>query len=259
MGSLARAELLEGERLLRVTISAPKGNILSQRMMGEIASALSEHRDHRPLRLVLLTAEGEHFSFGASVEEHRREQAPAMLAAFHALVRAIAAYPVPIAAVVRGQCLGGAFEVVLACHLVFATSSARFACPEVKIGVFPPVLAAIGPLRLGHAVSERMLLTGESLDAETAHRLGFVGRLLAADSPESEAISWFREVMAPLSAFAIRQATKASRRASGVLQALQIPLSHAERQYVEELLPSRDGNEGIAAFLQRRKPLWQDC
>jgi cyclohexa-1,5-dienecarbonyl-CoA hydratase len=258
MGSLIDADLLEEGRLLRIRLNGPKGNILSQAMMGDISSALLKHRDDRPLRLVFLTAEGKHFSFGASVEEHRREQAPAMLATFHDLVRNVAAYPVPIAAVVQGQCLGGAFEVVLACHLVFATPSASFACPEVKLGVFPPVLAAIGPLRLGHAVSERMLLTGAALNAETAERLGFVARLLTANSPESEVVSWFEEAMAPLSAFAIRQATKVSRRSSGILQALQVSLSQAERQYLEDVLTSRDGNEGIAAFLERRKPVWQD-
>ena len=222
MGSLALAELLEGGGLLHIAIGTPKGNILSRAMMGEIAAGLRQHREDRALRLVLLTALGENFSFGASVEEHRREQAPGMLAAFHDLIRTAAAYPVPVAALVQGHCLGGAFELVLACHLVFATPSARFACPEVKLGVFPPVLAAIGPLRLGQPVSERLLLT-------------------------------------PFSAFAIRQATKASRRASGLLQALQTPLSQIERQYVEEVLESRDGNEGIAAFLERRKPVWRDC
>jgi cyclohexa-1,5-dienecarbonyl-CoA hydratase len=258
MGSLIRAEPLEEGRLLRLSLDAPKGNILSQAMMGEISSALSNHREDPRLRLVLLTAEGTHFSFGASVEEHRREQAPAMLAAFHALIRNVAGYPVPIAAVVQGQCLGGSFELVLACHLVFATVNASFACPEVKLGVFPPVLAAIGPLRLGHALAERLLLTGDSLDAESAHRLGFVARLLTGNSGQDEVLRWFQEVMAPLSAFAIRQATKVSRRSSGILQALDVSLAQAERQYLEEVLTSRDGNEGIAAFLERRKPLWQD-
>ncbi|HEX4803367.1 MAG TPA: enoyl-CoA hydratase-related protein, partial [Myxococcaceae bacterium] len=137
--------------------------------------------------------------------------------------------------------------------------SARFACPEVKLGVFPPVLAAIGPLRLGQPVSERLLLTGESLDAAAAHRLGFVARVLTSSAAQAELIAWYRETLAPLSAFAIRQATKASRRASGLLQALQTPLSQIERQYVEEALESSDGNEGIAAFLERRKPVWRDC
>ena len=90
MATLIRTELMEQGRLLRLSLDAPKGNILSQAMMGQISSALSQHREDRPLRLVVLTAEGNHFSFGASVEEHRREQAPAMLAAFHTLVRDLA-------------------------------------------------------------------------------------------------------------------------------------------------------------------------
>jgi len=258
MAALIQTDLMEEGRLLRLNLNAPKGNILSQAMMAELSAALLKHRDDRPLRLVLLTAAGKDFSFGASVEEHRREQVAAMLASFHELVRSVAAYPVPIAAVVQGQCLGGALEVVLACHLVFATRNASFACPEVKLGVFPPVLASIGPLRLGHPVCERMLVTGGSLSAEAAERIGFVARLLNENSPQNEAVSWFQEAMAPLSAFAIRQATKASRQSSGILEALEAPLSQAERQYLDEVVNSRDGNEGIAAFLERRKPLWGD-
>ena len=258
MGALIETDLLEDGRLLRLNLNAPKGNVLSQAMMIEMSTALFEHRHDRRLRLVLLTAGGKDFSFGASVEEHRREQVASMLATFHELVRNVAAYPVPIAAVVQGQCLGGAFEVILACHLIFATRNASFACPEVKLGVLPPVLASIGPLRLGHPVCERMLLTGGALSAEAAERIGFVARLLNENSPQSEVVSWFQEAMAPLSAFAVRQATKVSRRSSGILEALEAPLSLAERQYLEEVVSSRDGNEGIAAFLERRKPIWQD-
>jgi enoyl-CoA hydratase/carnithine racemase len=104
-----------------------------------------------------------------------------------------------------------------------------------------------------------LLLTGESLEADEAHRLGFVARVLTSSTAQAELTAWYRETLAPLSAFAIRQATKASRRASGLLQSLQTPLSQIERQYVDELLESRDGNEGIAAFLERRKPVWKDC
>jgi cyclohexa-1,5-dienecarbonyl-CoA hydratase len=95
-----------------------------------------------------------------------------MLAGFHAMIRQVAAYPVPIAALVEGSCLGGAFELILACHFVFAAPSAVLGCPEIKLGVFPPVLAAIGSHRLGGPLAERLVMTGASIDAAVAERAG---------------------------------------------------------------------------------------
>ncbi|MBI1944465.1 MAG: enoyl-CoA hydratase/isomerase family protein [Deltaproteobacteria bacterium] len=255
MTRLVRTEMLEDGRVQRVVLTGGKGNIFSTAMMAAVTAALDEHKDDPKLKLVVLEGEGAHFSFGASVEEHKKEQAPGMLAAFHRFIRGLAAHPVPVAALVRGQCLGGAFEVVCACHFVFCTSEAKFGCPEVKLGVFPPVLAAIGPLRLGNALSERLVVTGATIGAEEALRCGFATKIVV---DEAELFAWYREHLAPLSAFAIRQATKVARRAGGMMQALEGALEAAERQYVAELLPSHDANEGIASFLERRKPAWED-
>jgi cyclohexa-1,5-dienecarbonyl-CoA hydratase len=254
------ADLLEDGTVLRLLLSQPKANVLTRAMMEELSAALDEHRDRQALRLVILSGQGPHFSFGASVPEHRRDVAPKMLETFHGLVRNLASYPVPVAALVRGQCLGGAFELVLCCHFVFATPSARFACPEIKLGVFPPVLAALGGQRLGGARVEPLLLTGDALDAATAHGIGFVTRVLEDDEDGEEAVlEWYRGALRPLSAFSLRQGTGAVRNASGLLQDLEEALAAAERQYVDELVASHDGNEGIEAFLAKRQPVWKDA
>ncbi len=257
---LVHAERIEGGTVLRLTLDRPKGNVLSRAMMSELGAALVAHRELPELRLVIVRGAGGHFSFGAAVEEHVPEQAATLLAEFHAFVRALAAFPVPVAALVEGRCLGGAFEVVLACHLVFATADARFGCPEIKLGVFPPVLAAAGALRLGGALAERMLVTGEDLDAAAMARAGLVTTVIPAGTdPEAALLAWYRERLAPLSAFSLRVATRAAREGSGLLAALDAPLRAAERLYLERLLPSHDGNEGIAAFLARRAPVWRDA
>src|SRR5690606_27870407 len=129
------------------------------------------------------------------------------LRAFHACIRAVARHPIPVAAIVQGQCLGGAFELVISCHFVFCAPTAKLGCPEVKLGVFPPVLAALGPLLLGHATSERLMLTGAVLDAEEARHVGLSPRTIAR---REDVLAWYRESLAPLSAYAIRQATRAS-------------------------------------------------
>jgi cyclohexa-1,5-dienecarbonyl-CoA hydratase len=181
-----------------------------------------------------------------------------MLASFHAMIRQVAGYPVPIAALVEGSCLGGAFELILACHMVFASPTAAFGCPEIKLGVFPPVLAAIGAQRLGYALTERLIVTGATIDAAAAERAGLVSAIFTGGNPEEELLDWYRKNLQPLSAFAVRQGTRVARIGSGMLEALQEPLSKIERQYVDEVLASHDGNEGITAFIERRKPAWND-
>jgi len=247
----------EGGTLLQIRLNRPKGNILTQAMMREIDEALAGHREDPDLRLVVLRGTGGHFSFGASIEEHRQDRVREMLHDFHALARAIAAYPVPVAAVVEGRCLGGAFELVLCCHLVFATSSARFACPEITLGVFPPVLAAAGAARLGGALAERLVLTGQEIDAAEAHRAGFVAQVFDDAARVDELlIAWYRATLRPLSAYALRQAVSAARRGSGLVAALGETLDEIERQYLDRVATSHDGNEGIEAYIARRAPVW---
>lgn len=254
-----RATLIEEETVLDVILDRPKGNVLTSELMGELEAVLGEHHDRRELRLVVLRGAGGHFSYGASIEEHRKELAPRLLAAFHRLIRRLAAYPAPVAALVEGQCLGGGFELVLACHFLFATPGARFGCPEIKLGVFPPVLAALGERRLGGFAAERMLLTGASIDASEAWRLGLLTRVIDEGAEPLEGLlAWYRETLRPLSAAALRQGTKALRRATGFLDRLDRALRATEEQYVREVLESHDGNEGIEAYLERRMPRWRD-
>lgn len=247
----------EDGTLLQIRLNRPKGNILTQAMMHEIGGALEHHRDDADLRLVVLRGAGGQFSFGASIEEHRRERVGEMLRDFHALVRAVAAYPVPVAAVVEGRCLGGAFELVLCCHFVFATSTARFACPEIKLGVFPPVLAAVGAARIGGALAERMLLTGYEIDAAAAYQAGFVAEVFSdVTALDDLLLAWFRTTLRPISAYALRQGVIASRRGSGLHAAIGVTLEEIEQQYLDQVVPSHDGNEGIDAYLARRSPVW---
>jgi cyclohexa-1,5-dienecarbonyl-CoA hydratase len=255
---IVNATLLEDGTQLRLVLDRPKGNVLTLEMMNALSEALAAHSNNPHLRLVFIRGAGNHFSFGASVEEHRKEQAPSMLAGFHAMIRLVAAYPVPIAALVEGSCLGGAFELILACHLVFAAPTANFGCPEIKLGVFPPVLAAIGSHRLGGPLAERLIMTGASIDAATAEKAGLVSAILSGGSPEEELIEWYRKNLRPLSAFAVRQGNRVARIGSGLIAALKEPLDQIERQYVNEVLQSNDGNEGIVAFIERRKPVWKD-
>lgn len=237
--------------LLHVAFARDKGNVLTSALLRELDAALAQVDAHT--KLVVFEGAGKHFSFGASVEEHRREAVGPMLATFHGFIRRLCACPVPTAALVRGKCLGGAFELALACTFVFAAPDAVFSCPEITLGVFPPVLAALGPSRLGAAWTDKLALTGGELDAETARGLGFV-TALASDLGEVE--RWYEEKLAPRSAWALRVALEATRRGAGRRDEL---IEELERLYLERIVPSHDGDEGIEAFLAKRPPRWEDA
>jgi cyclohexa-1,5-dienecarbonyl-CoA hydratase len=255
---MINAALIEDGTVLRIELARPKANILNSEMLAAIFETLSVHRDAQHLRMVLLRGSGGSFSYGASVEEHQREHVRKMLGRFHDTVRMIASYPVPVACAVEGRCLGGGFELILASHFVFATMNAIFACPEIKLGVIPPVLAAIGGKRMPPAVAERIMLTGEEIDASMATTFGLVTGVVAdGRDVEGATLDWYRKHLRPLSAYSLRQATAASR--IGLVSALDVTLREVERRYLEQLVPSHDGNEGIAAFLEKRAPVWRDA
>jgi len=251
------AEVLESGTLLRLVLDRPTGNILTSGLMEQLERKLASHANDRALRLVVLSGAAGQFSYGASVEEHRRERAPAMLRSLARLVREIALYPVPIAALVEGRCLGGGFELALACHLVFASPEAQFGCPEIKLGVFPPVLAALGPWRLGGALSDRLVLTGETITAAEARACGFVTALVDHGDAFARLLEWYRNGLARLSAAALRTAVLAIRRDAEPL--LGARLDDLVALYETSVLESHDGNEGIEAFLARRAPAWTNA
>ena len=239
--------------LLRLRLARPKANICDAAMIAALHAALDAHRGDAALRGVLLDAEGPHFSFGASVEEHLAERCAAMLASLHALVIAMAEYPKPILVAVRGQCLGGGLEVVLAGGPIFAAPDAQLGQPEMKLGVFAPAASCLLPWRVNQAVAEDLLWSGRSLDGAAAHAVGLVHTL--ADDPEAAALAYFDEHLAPKSAAALACAVAAAR--APRIRELRERLAEVERLYLDQLMSTRDANEGLAAFLARRSPTWE--
>lgn len=239
--------------LLRLTLARPKANIVDAAMIAALRDALSQHAGSATLRGVLLDAQGPHFSFGASVEEHLPASCGPMLAGLHALIVAMLEFPAPILVAVRGQCLGGGLEVALAGSLIFAAPDAQLGQPEMKLGVFAPAASVLLPYRVSAAIAEDLLLSGRSVHADEAHAIGLVHAL--ADDPAAAALAWFDTHLAPKSAASIRFALRAARLPR--LDAIRTGLAAVERLYLQGLMNTRDANEGLAAFLARRAPAWE--
>jgi cyclohexa-1,5-dienecarbonyl-CoA hydratase len=239
--------------LLRLRLARPKANIVDAAMIAALRGALAAHAGGASLRGVLLEAQGPHFSFGASVEEHLPASCGPMLAGLHALIVAMLEFPAPILVAVRGQCLGGGLELALAGSFIFAAPDAQLGQPEMKLGVFAPAASVLLPYRVGAAVAEDLLLSGRTLDAAEARAVGLVHTV--ADDPVAAALAWFDTHLAPKSAASIRFALRAARLAR--LDAIRTGLAAVERLYLQGLMNTRDANEGLAAFLARRAPAWE--
>lgn len=235
--------------VLHILLNQPKGNVLEAAMIEAILGALDGVT--RETRLIVFEGAGKHFCFGASVEEHRAPQAQAMLTAFHGMFRKLAELAVPTCAVVRGQCLGGGLELASWCSWIVATPDARLGQPEIQLAVFPPMASILLPWRAGGQVALDLCVSGRSLTAEEALAAGLINAV--TEQPQV----WWEELAGRLSktsASSLRFAERAVRRA--LVRQLERDIPELERLYMDELMKTRDANEGIAAFLERRTPDW---
>lgn len=239
--------------LLRLRLSRPKANIVDAAMIAALQAAFDAHRGDKGLLAVLLDAEGPHFSFGASVEEHVAERCAGMLKALHALIISMVEFPVPILTVVRGQCLGGGLEVALAGGPIYATPDAKLGQPEMALGVFAPAASCLLPYRVNLCDAEDLLYSGRSVSGEESLRMGLVQVL--ADDPESAALNYFDQHLANKSAAALVCALTAAR--APLRRDVKVRLHEVETLYLEQLMKTHDANEGLAAFLARRAPQWE--
>ncbi len=257
MGAKVITDWRHHGQVLHLRLSDPPGNVLGSEMMGALQAALDEAAGRPGLKLIQFQGAGDHFCFGASVPEHTREKAPAMLAQFHQVFYTLADLAVPTAALVSGQCLGGGLELALMANFIFADRTARLGQPEINLAVFAPVASLLLPLKIGQARADDLLLTGAALTAEDGERWGLVNALYRDRAALEEGVeAWVQKSILPKSATALRHAVKAARWTFN--QQLKSELPKIERQYLDELMATADANEGIAAFMEKRKPVWRD-
>lgn len=240
-------------RLLRLRLSRPKANLIDAAMIAALDGALTEHLGNASLGAVLIDAEGPHFSFGASVEEHLPDQCAAMLRAIHGLIMRLVESPVPVLIAVRGQCLGGGLELALAGHLVFVAPDAALGQPEVKLGVFAPAASCLLPEIVGHPRAIDLLLSGRSVTGAEAFTMGMAHET-AAD-PERAALAYFDTHLKAKSASSLRVAVKAAR--FDYAARVKAKIAAVERMYLDELMKTHDAVEGLEAFLGKRAAQWQ--
>lgn len=244
------------DRVVWITFARPPLNILNIAMMQEINRALDEAAQLRQLAAVVFQAAPDcrAFSAGVAVEEHAHETIFQMLDAFHAIFRNLDQLARPAIALVNGPALGGGCELVAACDFVIASDQARFGQPEIKLGVFAPVAALLLPRIIGDKRARELMLTGEIIEAGEALSLGLVNRVVPTAALEQEA-SQLLSKLRGLSAVALEHAKRAIDLGYG--RSLDVALKEVEDMYLHELMKTQDANEGINAFVEKRKAEWQ--
>jgi cyclohexa-1,5-dienecarbonyl-CoA hydratase len=255
MSALPFVRVVEEVDIVRITLARPPLNILNIEMLESLRAALEAAALRPALKAVVLAAEGKAFCAGVAVEDHLGDRAKPMLEAFHLVFRSLRALECPTVAAVQGAALGGGAELATFCDLVVADGTATFGQPEIKVGVFPPIAVLHYPLRVGPARALRLLLTGEVIGAAEAERIGLVDRVVPAgqlaEAVESE-VGRFRA----LSSVVLRLTKRAVR------ETYRLPFDEGlgvlEDLYHHDLMTTADAEEGLRAFMEKRKPVWRD-
>jgi cyclohexa-1,5-dienecarbonyl-CoA hydratase len=238
-----------------ITLNRPPVNILNIAMMDEINEVLASWQGEKDLKVVLFDAIGKCFSAGVDVGEHMGDMAPKMIEAFHRIFRLMDLLGIPTVASVYGSCLGGGCEVAVFSDLVISSEDAKYGQPEVQVGVFPPIAAQIMPRIIGRKAAMGLIMSGRIISAEEALGMGLINKIVAKDDLNSATQDFLKPYL-KLSAEVLRKTKKAI--TAGLMDDFEPSLKVIEDIYLNELMPTADAQEGLNAFLEKRKPVWKN-
>ena len=244
---MPKIEFATDANAYRITLNDPPLHILDIAMLEELRSALGRVANDR--HCLIISASGEKaFSAGASVQDHLGDRVVTMLQRFHETFRLLAKLDLVTVALVKGAALGGGCELALACDFVLASDRARFGQPEINLGVFPPVAAYQLSRQMTPRKGLELLLTGETVDGKE-----IANAVFPAAEFDRRAEEWLARLYKQSSS-----SLRFAKRAFRIAQSADFDqrLAEVERLYLEELMKTQDANEGLNAFIEKRKPVW---
>lgn len=243
------------DSLARITLNHPPYNVLTVPLMKELADAIESLEGKKEVKCILLDSSQKTFSAGISIEDSKPDRVFQTLEAFNRVFQAISEISKPLIVVVNGPAIGAGSELVAFGDMIVATPNARFAQPEVKMGVFPPFAAIMLPAVIGPKKTYELILTGQGLTAEEALELGFVNRVVpeaGLENTVNELVSRIVEFSAP-----VLEMTK-----KVIATSIGRPLAEAMKKsqdiYLNQLMALQDVEEGLRAVLEKRKPVWKN-
>jgi cyclohexa-1,5-dienecarbonyl-CoA hydratase len=239
----------------RMTLSRPEHNLLNEAMLRELAEGIEHVGSREDIKIILLDSACKVFCGGIEVGEYTSQRVFQMLDAFHAAFAAMVDVAKPVICVVNGPAIGGGAELAAFGDMVIATPKARFAQPEITIGMFPPLASTILPYLVGPKVALELVLTGEPVTAERALDLGLVNRLV----PEAQLEATVKELLTRMTGHSGAVLTMAKRAILGGMgMSLRDGLKHSMGIFLNELYRLEDSQEGLHALVEKRKPNWKN-
>ena len=239
----------------RMTLDRPEHNLLNEPMLRELAAAIESLGQKDDVKLVVLDSACKVFSGGIDVGEYTSQRVFQMLDAFHAAFSAVLEVAKPVLVIVNGPAIGGGAELAAFGDLVIATPKARFAQPEISLGVFPPLASTILPYMIGPKLTLEMVLMGQPISAERARELGLVNFLVAEaqlEKTQNDLIAQITSHSGPVLAMAKRAIL------GGMGLSLRDGLRHSMNIFLNELYRLEDSQEGLRALVEKRKPQWKN-
>ena len=242
------------DRVLWITWDRPPLNVLDIALLRELDRLLSDCAADSTVDVVLLRGAGQRaFSAGVDIKDHTADKVPQMLEVVHGVIKKLLALPQVTIASVRGVCLGGGCEVASSCDFIVASEDSWFATPEILVGCYPPVALARFSSLIGYHRAAEMILTGRRLSAPEAQALGLINRVFADRELDSGVQTLLDELLGKSGAV-LRLTVQGLRELS--LRGFSDALKRSEEIYCDQLLKTRDVEEGVKAFLEKRPPNW---
>jgi cyclohexa-1,5-dienecarbonyl-CoA hydratase len=239
----------------RMTLSRPEHNLLNEAFLRELADGITIAGDRPNVKLIVLDSACKVFCGGIDIGEYTSERVFQMLDAFHAAFAGMLEVAKPVICVVNGPAIGGGAELAAFGDLVVATPKARFAQPEICIGVFPPLASTILPFLVGPKRALEIVLTGEAMTAERAMELGLVNRLV----PEAKLEQTVNDLIERISAHSGPVLTMAKKAILGGMGlSLRDGMKNSMNIFLNELYRLEDSQEGLRALVEKRKPNWKN-
>ncbi len=238
----------------RIILANPPVNVMDVPMMEELLVAMEQIEARADIAAVVFAGSDRAFSAGVDVSAHTPDKVRDMLVKMHAVMRALADTRKVSIAAVRGNCFGGGAELAAMCDLVFTTDTSNWGFPEIALGCFPPVAAVVLSAIVGQKRAADLILTGRRISGEEAMRIGLANEAVP-DNELSELVDEAAERLGKLSAASLALTKKALY----AWEAIHFDkgLARAEQIYLEELMKLEDAHEGIAAFMEKRQPVWK--
>ena len=250
---LARLTVDIGSSVARIVLRREPLNVVDVAMMEELACALNEIESRSEISVIVLSGAGKAFSAGVDVAAHTPEKVEEMLLKFHAVIRMLVASKKVTIAAVHGHCLGGGAELAMVCDMVYTTASAQWGFPEIKLACYPPVACTALAALVGQKRASELILTGRTITGVEAAEIGLANRSVTDEELASVVDHTVQELLT-LSSAALGVTKKAIY--SWDSMHFDKGLARAEKIYLEELMKTSDAQEGITAFIDKRRPNW---